>query len=407
MKSRIRIILSLLLAFSIISSTAIFAADTYDLASETYQYEAGSYLLKEESSESEEESYLTEAEDELDHPEMVLSANKGLSIYTQEISSGALNFADEAFDSLLQTAIQSNSMNMGSQTSLGTPFTIQNTEVQVYYFPVISDGAIIGSLRIWHDDIRYTGMLSQYLAQELNAVLRRRDVSGAISLYYDNGNLMMQANSNVEILSPSPLGDDPELFGFEVNSRDFREISPLEITTSEITRNQISTRNVQQRFLPVHILETQGNNSWCGAFATSMVIRHRLNNRLAPNVNSLMTDANPNGFNIHTRFSQQNTLDAARRRGFNPTWSRNSLPMNSVITDINNNRAIYFIANNPQVGGHAMVIRGYSSTPNQQSLNQYSIWNPWEPFFDIMMANTNQVVLRGRVYTWSETIHRW
>lgn len=56
---------------------------------------------------------------------------------------------------------------------------------------------------------------------------------------------------------------------------------------------------------------------------------------------------------------------------------------------------------------HAFVLRGYTvaNLPGQIiSSTLYSIWNPWNPFFESMDANNRQFISHGVVFEWTSTV---
>jgi len=171
-------------------------------------------------------------------PDNIERPNHELALYSQEISGGAWDYANEFFDFFLYSAVLVGSITVGNETSLGTPFTIQNSEISVYYFPIVSDGIIVGTFRIFVDEIRtnennqttYSGILSPYLAEELNTLIGVHSVG--VLLYYDNGNLMVQVEDEIELLAPCPGGELPELNEYEIPVDEFYLIIPLETSIS-------------------------------------------------------------------------------------------------------------------------------------------------------------------------------
>ena len=142
-----------------------------------------------------------------------------LTILTQEIPTGAWEFVNEHFEFFLYASITSDSVRVGNETFLGTPFTIPSAYILTHYFPIISDGIFVGTFRVFVDELQsrengqitYAGIMSPYLANEFNMLLassRMRSL-GAITLHYDNGNLMVDVDGASEVLSSSPRGDLP------------------------------------------------------------------------------------------------------------------------------------------------------------------------------------------------------
>jgi len=355
-------------------------------------------------------------------PDNIERPNYELALYSQEISDGAWSYVNEFFDFFLYSAVLVGSMTVGNETSLGTPFTIQNTDVPIYYFPIISDGVIIGTFRVFVDEIQtsennrvtYTGVLSPYLAAELNSLLGI--YSDVVLLYYDSGNLMTQLDDSIEILSPSPRGYLPELVAYEIHANDFHIVSPLEASITiephalDITIEPFATTIHGWRNLP--IIETQGDTQWCGAYVTAAILRYLLNNRYSPRARDLMQEAFGT-FNANNRYGMGSTVAAARRRGFNPTSAnRRTLSWQNVRREIDAWRPIYIVTNNNYIGPHAMAIQGYNLRfPSAGATNPnaiaYFVWNPWLSFFETMDGFSHQVTSEGWVFTWQDTIYGW
>ncbi|MCL2225400.1 MAG: C39 family peptidase [Defluviitaleaceae bacterium] len=363
------------------------------------------------------------------------SSGIGLAIYSQEVTTGAWVYANDNFEFFLKAAILGGSISVGQDVSLGTPFTIPSTDVLTHYFPVISDGIVVGTFRVFVDEfqsrenskVTYTGILSPYLADEINTLLHSSKMRSfdAVTLYYDNGNLMRLVDGVSEVLSPNPMGDLPVGVMLTAGFDDLSTVSPLtstihiETSTAEpfiktatgsairFDFSAIEPRGVSSRFLDVRITERQGSRPWCGAYATAMILRFMRGNDTSITALRLMQDAYA-GMPLRDLERRSFSWGAMERaytsRGFGVSmrfWQ--TLTLREVQTELRRNIPIMISTQNLSDGGdHAFVIRGYTYVPGTHS--SYSIWNPWNNFFEVMNTNSVQISSGGRLWEWHSTI---
>jgi len=382
MKNRIGLIMSMLIVLSMTISTIVVASD---------------------------------ANQSSDHN----TSNHGLIIYSQEISTGAWEYAVENFDRFLQASIISEAFSVGRNTSLGTPVAILGGCAHAYYFPVISDGIIVGTFRIFVDDRQsegrsysvYTGIMSPYLASDLNDLLvLRRASSSAILLYYDNGNLMVQIDDVVEVLAYDPLGYQPT---WDEPAIGRAELIAVPIMETTINSERHDYQNIMPlspyRFLSVRIIETQGRESWCAAFATSMIIRYINITPNQPNALALMRAAYPgisdDVLRANHNFTNAHMRTAFTSRGFNFVETSRALTLAEAQAQIRRGNPVYMGTRNAVADGrHAFVLRGYV---NISPFPLYSIWNPWESFFETTCSSTTMIRARDRNFIWDRSFSGW
>lgn len=99
-----------------------------------------------------------------------------------------------------------------SEIILGTPFTIQKENQDgsdLYYFSIMYENEIRFIMRVYKDiDGKYTGIFSEILAPELQAVTNFTSMDNPISLYMNNGNIMGTLSGNTFVFMASPMGND-------------------------------------------------------------------------------------------------------------------------------------------------------------------------------------------------------
>lgn len=350
------------------------------------------------------------------------ATGRGLSIYTTDCPSDAVTYAKEAYKKLLNGAFKNGSISYVESASLGSPFTIfySQTESTVYYFPIFSQNKVIATMRIYHDlilsqkkgSISYTGILSEYMVDELNTLLERNDIDSPVCLFMYNNNVMMYADTEVtdflvtDSFSARNYNADPPSTG------DFISIDPtLIIDSTHFVQNMLASRDQVQplhKFLTLSIVETQGsNNSWCGAYCTAIIIRYLTSNPTIPTAYSLMYYVYGPDLNGPDSFSVPDTLAAGVRYGFSPVRSRQPISKSQVYAEICAGKPIYITGKRYDSASgekkyHALVINGYDS-PSET----YSIWNPWYNYYETMDEDTLQYVTGNLTYTWNETVYDW
>lgn len=340
-----------------------------------------------------------------------------LTVYAQECPVEAQSYAVNAYVRLVQSAVDNGSLTLSGEVSLGSPFTIIGSEsdTPVYYFPIICNNAVSATLRVYIDQAQttdvnepiYTGILSPYLANELNALRASVDTSSAILLYIDNGNVMAQIESNNILLVPAIDGASPA--GFTVDSSTIN--LPPVILRNNLSNTTISNRQTRgsSAALNLSLIETQESNSWCGAYATAAILRYLNGSSTEPTAGTLMEYflINPSPDDA---FSINNTLSAGRMYGYDPIYVEDNVSSTVVFAQIDACKPIYLCTARPtglpypnNFEYHALVLRGYSRT-----YDTYSIWNPWYPYYETMDMTTGQYVAPStQTYTWTDTVYDW
>jgi len=346
----------------------------------------------------------------------------GLVVYSQEISFGAWEYAIENFDRFLQASIINEAFSVGNETSLGTPIALPGGSVQAYYFPIISDDVIVGTFRIFVDDGQsegrsytvYTGIMSSYLSSDLNGLLRRRGASSsAVLLYYDNGNLMVQIDGMVEVLTYDPLGLQPTWDEPVVGRAELTAVPIMEITiNSESHEYQMIMPLSSILLLDVRIIETQGQVPWCAAFATSMMIRFIGNTPNQPTAITLMREAYAGISGVSDAvlrtlsFTNAHMRDAFTSRGWRFVEVSRVLALPEAQLQLRRGNPVYMGTQytGKSGGRHAFVLRGYiSGGPTVL----YSIWNPWFNFFETTCSSSTAIQANSRTFTWDRSVSGW
>lgn len=323
-----------------------------------------------------------------------------LFVYSQDCPTAAVEFAKNNFLPFLTASIEGGAIQVGDIIQLGSPFTIQAQYLDtiVYYFPIISDGAIVATFRVYEDASAksYVGIMSKFLADELSSLNTNSSVPAL--LFIDEGNIMVNIGGMVDVLIDDPNGTIPSE----------QKISPIGLCTvnpltplDTISSSELSSPFAISKYLNLDLIEQQGNEEWCAAYASSAIIRY-VNGTTTPKALDVMKMfyLNPKPENM---LSVYEVLNAGRLNGLNPLYTSSRV---SAIPEIDYYRPVFIRCQRTTNTGnkkyHALVIRGYNI-----SSNVYSIWNPWNDYYETMSMSTNQYITGDRTYTWIETVYNW
>lgn len=181
-------------------------------------------------------------------------------------------------------------------------------------------------------------------------------------------------------------------------------VSPSEIT-AVCLQSKTQARS-SSAYLNLSIIETQGNNSWCGAYVTAAIIRYLNGSTTVPTASGLMAMfyRRPTSSN---QFPMEYTVTYAESMGYHPTKRISMLGSSEVFAQINSRRPLYLNMPKQSTDGtfayHALVLHGYSRTHDT-----YSVWNPWYSYSETMdMITKTYTTPNGTDYRWCATIYDW
>ncbi|MGL5254560.1 MAG: hypothetical protein ACRC9L_06170 [Brevinema sp.] len=140
-----------------------------------------------------------------------LNTNNGFYLATEEVPDGVLTYAQNNIYKFLLARSEEENVNFSSIT-MGSPFTFgSNTyeSTDVFFFPVFSDGQIIYTFRVYMDETGYTGILSRYMAKELNNYRYSTSQSEPLYIYMEAGNVLARLKDNVTLLEKRHPGYEP------------------------------------------------------------------------------------------------------------------------------------------------------------------------------------------------------
>ena len=366
----------------------------------------------------------------------VIEANSNeLKLYSEICTPDIEAYATNEYMRFLVAASDNGSLDVPDVVSLGTPFTIafSQSDTDVYYFPILADGSVIATFRVYIDRILsrngngnvYVGTLSPYFAKELND-LSENEQTSPVLIFADGRKIMAYENNQIISLMTYGFDDEEIVISQNQNSRSSIEDTAISRSMSELIDymryapilspfEEIASLDFiafQSEFpatratvnLSLSIIETQGAVNWCGAYATAIIIRYLNDSSTAPTALGLMELVYRRPV-ASDSFSTANTTTVASFYGYSPTLVSSSIGSQTAFGEIGAGRPIYWIGDdksNPS-SRHAMVIRGYNTTTDT-----YSIWNPWYSYYETMdMITKTYVTGSSRTYAWTATMYGW
>lgn len=332
--------------------------------------------------------------------------DKGFVLYSQTCPDEVVDYAVDSYERFVRTSIESGSISSQNTISLGTPFSVfsSDADTDVYYFPIVGDKDFVGTFRVFYDNVsqKYTGIMSPALAEELNGLYMSSKNNDSYIIYAkDEKSVVIEKNADL-------IQSNTFLSTIQTNQTyTLHKINPLNlISTIEINAGQPNYYVGNSNYLNLNIVETQGDRSWCAAYATATIIRYLEGNERTPvarDIMELFYDSPTNTDSI----TESNVLQAAQEYGYSPTRITTTLGSTAAFTEIYNRRPVYMRLRRTADDGyvyHAIVLRGYNKTSNI-----YSIWNPWYEYFENIDIASKQYTptTSSRVYTWVGTTYDW
>lgn len=295
-----------------------------------------------------------------------------------------------------------------SDIILGSPFTILKEDTEgkdIYYFPIIYENEIKFTIRVYEDsDGEYTGIFSEYLASELEAIADLTSEEFPLTLFMNNGNIMGTLDGNTFVFFASPIGnevaDSPSSYAStDLTVTDIKE--HMDYDTILVGTNRATT----SKYLYLDLAETQGNQTWCSAFAGSAIIRYKTSNKVY--AKDIMSYYYPSSSNLESETITHSQLIAyAKLKGCSPSKNSGTFSQSAVVVQIDSSQPLYLScvgSGTYSKTNHALVLRGYNL-----NAGIYSVWNPWNSYYETMSISTHVYAMdSSSSFTWAETIYGW
>ena len=158
------------------------------------------------------------------------------------------------------------------------------------------------------------------------------------------------------------------------SGNEFTIINCMPVSQIQVAR---ATRASTGKVLPMTITETQGNDSWCLAYCTAMVMRYKGVYKTAEQV---MKDIHGRNVSTATGMGKANLIPYMQSCGFHTVksvaWPSYGTTYTAIVTEINNDRPVIFNMT-AESGAHAIVALGYENVRAT-----VTVWNPWYTYFE-------------------------
>ncbi len=310
-------------------------------------------------------------------------------------------YAEYAGENAMTFVRSLNNLNFNS-IYIGSPFAFTNAD-DVYYFPIVCDGAIKYLFRVYEAAGSLYGVISEFLAADLENLADSTSVETPMYLSLIGTQIIATIGAEQYVLFEYPanaLFADHDAEFISSNSR-----SVINIKNSyNIELNLRQTRDVFE-FIDLDIRETQSDDAWCVAYCLATVIRTQTDYEVT--AESLMAMAVPN-YTIYSAFPWNNgaekITEVSGYFGLSPTvLVHQTASIGVMAQEIIAGRPCIMGMRATSGGGHAIVLCGWSS------LGTWTIWNPWFNGYESYSISAPYVTtgLNGTTYYFTEESHAY
>lgn len=321
------------------------------------------------------------------------ASNNGAYIASKECPEGYINYASsnvEAYLACMEGCDEYDTISMGS------PFSLCNGSNEVYYFPIICDGVITYIFRVCPTDSGYTGVMSSYMAAEIESLIGYTSEETPLMLFVENGNLIAKIGRNVQSLCQVETMDTTQMSDINMDTEagivELETVNIVEVEPLDFVSNMMS-------YVDLNITEYQGDNNWCTAYCLATCIRTKT--PYTPTASGLMSMAHTS-YNSQTTFPWNKVREIALRYGLAPTVLTSVTSESIIIREIREGSPVMEVLQNTYNGGqHCVVIRGYANA----GPHVWSIWNPVCREYEIYERDGYYIDFTG--YSYSAIAHAY
>lgn len=304
-----------------------------------------------------------------------------LYILSKQCPQEYVDYANETVGSLLGSY---NILN----PYLGNPFSFCNMDSDIYYFPVYSNGLITHTFRVClGKDGEPTGVLSPAFAADLNEVAFLTSELNPLRIVYETADeyaaVVFRLAGYEKEVQVTPITRAADKNVAVASGNGFAAINCIPVSPIQLTR---AARASTEKVLPMKITEIQGNDHWCLAYCTAMVMRYKGVNKTAYQV---MKDIHGSNVSTTTPMGNLKLIPYMKSYGFHTVKSE-SFPdygktYVAIATEIDNGRPIIFnMKNKNGNSAHAIIALGYENLKGT-----VTVWNPWYTYFERVGGLTN------------------
>lgn len=343
-----------------------------------------------------------------------MNDSASLYVYTEPFPNLMLEFVSENVGKYIAGMCENPNMSDFTGYTIGNPFSIYNSEIELYYFPIYYNGLLKYTFRVFYLDGKYDGVLSSALVDELKGLSRRSAAElPALFAAWNNSLYLLEGSSSTIVYREAGFSENK--MG-NISAENFITNSTLvtncQTICSNVTNSSVQINNKlrseyypEAAFVYLNLVETQDSRPWCVAFCGAAVLSYLKNQTyyaedIMRSIYPLETSAQreTHGLSLDLYVNYCNTL------GYYPYNVSNSLSFGQVqdqIYDRDQPIMAYMSAGSGFVP-HEIVIRGYIS-----GQNLYSIWNPHFSYYETISASDAYITLDGTVYRWYGTVYNF
>lgn len=333
-----------------------------------------------------------------------IDGDSNLYIKTAICPQEYVEFANTNISGFVESYYENNISD--SNLIVGTPFSFADVASDVFYFPVICNGKIICLFRVFRNDNKLNGAISDFLAKELDSLAYLTSTQYPMLLKRIKNEIVAQIDTETYTLFSYP--DEAILTEYGTNYDIATNTAFAVVNAKTDSKLNIhlpvsgqALTNTWSHYIALSITETQDKqNNWCAAFCTAAILRTLGYSSTAEGVMTVFY-RRPTAANSITR---SQVVECANLRGLHPINVEATISTQNLIDEITADRPVYLSMQGSEIS-HAVVLRGYNARRST-----WSIWNPW---FD-----TYETFSMGGVYlptgspssstlTYARTIYNW
>ena len=282
---------------------------------------------------------------------------------------------------------------------------------EIEYIPILCNNKIIALLAILEENDEYSWTLSADFSEGLNKIASKTSAEKPAKLYTNNGNVYADISGVVYQLTFNPklesFNQERLMTNFLGKSKDviniYNKMDRMEKNYFDIV---YELRALSSNNLALDLKETQGDQSWCSAFAGAQILRYRSKGNIY--AEDIMKYYYPDDDSTSLKkrsITNSELIEYANMKGSYPSKTNDTLSINQVKSQIDSDKPIYLGCEGKDTykkSRHALVLRGYNI-----DRNTYSVWNPWNAKYISMSISSKSIAVSGGKFVWDSTIYDW
>lgn len=217
------------------------------------------------------------------------TTSNSVRVLTTSSMSEANQFAIDTYQDFLDSHCYFNGTTDNLHACLGSGFMVESisstNSAQYYLFPIYVNDTVKYVYRVYKYDNQFSGVLSELLANEINAIFKT--TSDDVVFIESNENLVVVSNLEYKVIrkdpenkniSSSDISKVRNTFFVESKNRSISSINQINPSDflSASKSSLTSAFNIEPRatgILTIDYLEDQGSEPWCSGYVTANILR--------------------------------------------------------------------------------------------------------------------------------------